>query len=57
MATKTPLFISDPSFCPYCGLILPLPGLDETVTCRLCGYKQDAEGKTYYIHYVTYQSL
>ena len=45
MATDNMAFASDPAFCPFCGLILPLPGMVEKVVCRLCGHKQDAESK------------
>lgn len=38
------MFITDPSFCPSCGLILPLPGLHATITCELCSYEQSTEG-------------
>ncbi len=47
-AVEKSAFTSDPSFCPFCGLILPLPGLNKTVMCRLCGYNQDAEGMWLY---------
>ena len=43
-AVEKSAFVSDPSFCPFCGLILPLPGLSKTVLCSLCGYEQDAGG-------------
>ena len=50
---KDPLFISDPSFCPYCGLILPLPNVEDAVKCRLCEYRQDSQGTYYfYVNYV-----
>ena len=42
---KNSIFITDPSFCPFCGLILPLPGLSKKLTCRLCGYNQNSESK------------
>ncbi|XP_064395733.1 DNA-directed RNA polymerase I subunit RPA12-like [Halichondria panicea] len=35
-------FSTDPSFCPYCGTILPLPVDSGNVICKLCDYQQDA---------------
>ncbi|KAG8187333.1 hypothetical protein JTE90_011696 [Oedothorax gibbosus] len=32
-------FECDPDFCPECGTILPLPGSEDTVTCRACKFK------------------
>ncbi|KPP68039.1 DNA-directed RNA polymerase I subunit 12-like [Scleropages formosus] len=31
-------FSGDHSFCPECGCVLPLPGLEETVTCPRCHF-------------------
>lgn len=41
MASKE-TFECDPDFCPNCGSILPLPGLEEVVSCSLCSFKKDA---------------
>ncbi|XP_029186129.1 DNA-directed RNA polymerase I subunit RPA12-like [Acropora muricata] len=41
MASKVEAFECDPDFCPSCGSILPLPGLEEVVCCRLCSFKKD----------------
>jgi hypothetical protein len=41
--SKKVLFEVDPSFCPYCGSILPLPDTTETIVCRLCRYIQESE--------------
>lgn len=38
-------FITDPEFCPECGTILPLPGDEDTVTCRGCKYKVNVKSK------------
>ncbi|KAI5939108.1 DNA-directed RNA polymerase I subunit RPA12 [Manis javanica] len=41
-------FQSDLDFCPDCGSILPLPGVQDTVTCTRCGFSinvRDFEGK------------
>ncbi|XP_029440683.1 DNA-directed RNA polymerase I subunit RPA12 isoform X2 [Rhinatrema bivittatum] len=41
-------FHSDPDFCPECGSILPLPGLQDTITCPRCKFAidvKDFEGK------------
>ncbi|XP_032903583.1 DNA-directed RNA polymerase I subunit RPA12 [Amblyraja radiata] len=32
-------FESDPDFCPECGTILPLPGLEQHVACHKCGFQ------------------
>ncbi|XP_051899922.1 LOW QUALITY PROTEIN: DNA-directed RNA polymerase I subunit RPA12, partial [Pristis pectinata] len=32
-------FESDPDFCPECGTILPLPGLEQYVVCRRCDFQ------------------
>ncbi|MBN3299898.1 DNA-directed RNA polymerase I subunit RPA12 [Amia ocellicauda] len=31
-------FHGDPNFCPECGTVLPIPGMEDTVTCRRCSY-------------------
>ncbi|XP_028820303.1 DNA-directed RNA polymerase I subunit RPA12 [Denticeps clupeoides] len=31
-------FGGDPNFCPECGNILPLPGAQDCVVCRRCGF-------------------
>ena len=38
-------FLTDPSFCPHCGSILPLPGASDVVACRLCNFKLDTAGR------------
>nr|XP_033773075.1 DNA-directed RNA polymerase I subunit RPA12 isoform X2 [Geotrypetes seraphini] len=48
MDSSSSCFHSDPDFCPECGSILPLPGLQDTVTCPRCKFKidvKDFEGK------------
>ena len=39
------IFSTDPSFCPHCGTILPLPGEGAIVTCKLCEFRQDTTGE------------
>ncbi|XP_014668736.1 PREDICTED: DNA-directed RNA polymerase I subunit RPA12-like [Priapulus caudatus] len=36
-----PSFTSDIEFCSECGAILPLPGRDDVVVCRVCSYAID----------------
>lgn len=31
-------FVGDPNFCPECGSILPLPGIQNTVHCPCCSF-------------------
>ncbi|XP_069054851.1 DNA-directed RNA polymerase I subunit RPA12 isoform X2 [Lepisosteus oculatus] len=31
-------FHGDPLFCPECGTVLPVPGVEDVVSCRRCGY-------------------
>nr|XP_046182261.1 DNA-directed RNA polymerase I subunit RPA12 [Oncorhynchus gorbuscha] len=31
-------FSGDPNFCPECGNVLPLPGLQNTVSCPRCAF-------------------
>ncbi|XP_034017398.1 DNA-directed RNA polymerase I subunit RPA12 isoform X2 [Thalassophryne amazonica] len=31
-------FGGDPNFCPECGNVLPLPGIQDTVRCRRCSF-------------------
>lgn len=38
------LFSSDANFCPECGAILPLPGLQDVVTCKVCKFQKDTKG-------------
>ena len=41
-------FQSDLDFCPDCGSVLPLPGIQDTVICSRCGFSidvRDCEGK------------
>jgi hypothetical protein len=37
-------FECDPDFCPECGSILPLPGLEDVVSCRICDFQKDTTG-------------
>nr|XP_046274325.1 DNA-directed RNA polymerase I subunit RPA12 isoform X2 [Scatophagus argus] len=37
-------FGSDPNFCPECGNILPLPGIQGTVRCPRCSFCFPATG-------------
>ncbi len=39
------VFVSDPAFCPRCGAILPLPGLEDKVSCKVCKHQQDTAGE------------
>ncbi|XP_053720006.1 DNA-directed RNA polymerase I subunit RPA12 [Synchiropus splendidus] len=32
-------FGGDPNFCPECGSVLPLPGVQNTVCCPRCSFK------------------
>ncbi|KAK8779444.1 hypothetical protein V5799_019211 [Amblyomma americanum] len=41
MTETSDLFASDPDFCKRCGAVLPLPGYDDFVVCKLCGVKID----------------
>lgn len=44
MEGKAALFsVTDPSFCPQCGSILPLPGVSDVVCCKLCSFQQNTE--------------
>ncbi|ELR44661.1 DNA-directed RNA polymerase I subunit RPA12, partial [Bos mutus] len=41
-------FQSDLDFCPDCGSVLPLPGVQDAVSCTRCGFSinvRDFEGK------------
>lgn len=38
-------FQSDLDFCPDCGSILPLPGVQDTVTCTRCGFSINVRGE------------
>jgi DNA-directed RNA polymerase I subunit RPA12 len=44
-AKKKAVFTSDLDFCPDCGTVLPLPGLQSLVTCKKCQYQIKVEGK------------
>lgn len=37
----TKVFETDLDFCPQCGTVLPLPGMEDVVTCKLCGFQID----------------
>uniref|UniRef100_A0A131XIQ1 DNA-directed RNA polymerase subunit n=1 Tax=Hyalomma excavatum TaxID=257692 RepID=A0A131XIQ1_9ACAR len=41
MEPTTGLFESDPDFCKRCGTVLPLPGYEDLVVCKLCGARID----------------
>ena len=41
------LFETDLDFCPQCGTVLPLPGMEDVVTCKLCGFQIDVTGNIY----------
>ncbi|EMP25520.1 DNA-directed RNA polymerase I subunit RPA12 [Chelonia mydas] len=48
MELGTSCFQSDLDFCPECGTILPLPGVQDKVTCVRCSFSidvRDFEGK------------
>ncbi|KAM6959056.1 DNA-directed RNA polymerase I subunit RPA12 [Aplochiton taeniatus] len=32
-------FKGDPNFCPECGNVIPLPGIQDTVTCPRCSFR------------------
>ncbi|XP_052093253.1 DNA-directed RNA polymerase I subunit RPA12-like [Mytilus californianus] len=36
---KRAVFKSDLDFCPECGTVLPLPGLQDLVSCKKCQYE------------------
>jgi len=44
MATVKEAFRCDPDFCLICGSILPLPGLEDTVSCKICNFQKDTSG-------------
>ena len=44
--TGMSVFSTDPSFCPHCGTILPLPGAGDIVICKLCDFQQDTSGES-----------
>ncbi|KAK6470018.1 DNA-directed RNA polymerase I subunit RPA12 [Huso huso] len=37
----TSCFHGDADFCPECGSVLPLPGLEDKVTCQRCAFAID----------------
>lgn len=41
---KRAVFKSDLDFCPECGTVLPLPGLQDLVSCKKCQYEIRVEG-------------
>ncbi|XP_025113199.1 DNA-directed RNA polymerase I subunit RPA12-like [Pomacea canaliculata] len=43
MLRQTSLFQSDLDFCPDCGTVLPLPGVEDMVACRRCDYRVDVK--------------
>jgi len=53
MSKKDATFITDLDFCPDCGTVLPLPGHEDVVTCKLCNYQIDVRGM--YIVSLSYQ--
>ena len=40
----TKVFETDLDVCPQCGTVLPLPGMEDVVTCKLCGFQIDVTG-------------
>ena len=38
-------FQSDLDFCPDCGSVLPLPGVQDAVACTRCGFSINVRGK------------
>lgn len=44
MASNHKIFTSDPEFCPDCGTILPVPGVEDLVVCKKCAYSVPVEG-------------
>uniref|UniRef100_A0A3B4ZI43 DNA-directed RNA polymerase subunit n=1 Tax=Stegastes partitus TaxID=144197 RepID=A0A3B4ZI43_9TELE len=36
--TGMSFFSGDPNFCPECGNVLPLPGIQNTVRCPRCSF-------------------
>lgn len=40
---KKAVFTSDLDFCPECGTVLPLPGLQDLVSCKKCQYQIKVE--------------
>lgn len=44
MSVKKSAFKTDLDFCPECGTVLPLPGLEDVVTCKRCAYQIDVRG-------------
>ena len=52
--TSNKLFATDLDFCPQCGTVLPLPGLEDVVTCKLCGFQIDVLGT---VNVLTFQAL
>ena len=47
------VFQTDLDFCPRCGTVLPLPGLEDVVLCKLCSFKIDVNGKKISLHIKT----
>ncbi|KAL1435172.1 hypothetical protein MTO96_011099 [Rhipicephalus appendiculatus] len=41
MESPTELFASAPDFCKRCGTVLPLPGHEDYVECKMCGARID----------------
>lgn len=44
MALRKTIFTSDLDFCPDCGTVLPLPGMEDIIVCRKCDYRVDVAG-------------
>ncbi|KAL3872481.1 hypothetical protein ACJMK2_040404 [Sinanodonta woodiana] len=36
-------FETDLDFCPDCGSVLPLPGMEDVVSCKRCSYTIDVK--------------
>ncbi|XP_003217982.1 DNA-directed RNA polymerase I subunit RPA12 [Anolis carolinensis] len=43
MEQSSSCFESELDFCPECGTVLPLPGLQDKVACRCCSFFIDVQ--------------
>ena len=43
--SKKVVFSSPLDFCAKCGTVLPLPGTEDVVTCKKCGFQIDVTGE------------
>ncbi|XP_041371076.1 DNA-directed RNA polymerase I subunit RPA12-like [Gigantopelta aegis] len=39
--SKKSVFVTELDFCANCGTVLPLPGTEDVVTCKKCGFQID----------------